>query len=243
MEEKLSSAFPLPPLFYQEYTTEAVQRLKDFEESNDSSKAIPEDLAVLKPPLPPDAGAKAEDAAVTYRNLGHIWSTKDELPKLSAIGMRELFSQSQIDESENGMSNRVVELKKLTKSLLIKYLELLGVMGISPERFPEIVEEIRIILINMHHLLNEYHPHQARESLIIMMEEQLERKQVEIRESKAACERMESLLRSLDEYCSATEEGDVTMEDYDSSSAEVQSTDMASQKYHDAQIWKAISAI
>ncbi|KAK9432417.1 MED7 protein-domain-containing protein [Lipomyces doorenjongii] len=196
----LSSAFPPPPAFYKAYTTEATTALAN---ALASGEPLPQDLACLSPPSPPDAGAGPDDQPATYRSLGHRWSTRDILPTLTALGIPELLSNASSDETGADPSYRVSELKQLTKSLLIKYLELVGVMGISPEQFPDGVEDIRIILINMHHLLNEYRPHQARESLIIMMEEQLERKHAQIEKTKRACEHMESVLSSLDTMMSA----------------------------------------
>ncbi|KAK9240677.1 MED7 protein-domain-containing protein [Lipomyces kononenkoae] len=196
----LASAFPPPPSFYKAYTTDTTKALTN---ALVSGELLPHDLAGLLPPPPPDAGRGPDDPPATYRNLGHKWSTKDILPTLAELGIPELFSNASSDEAGADPSYRVSELKQLTKSLLIKYLELVGVMGISPEQFPERVEEIRIILINMHHLLNEYRPHQARESLIIMMEEQLERKTAQIAKAQNACENMQSVLFSLDAMTSA----------------------------------------
>ncbi|KAF9977045.1 Mediator of RNA polymerase II transcription subunit 7 [Actinomortierella ambigua] len=49
----------------------------------------------------------------------------------------------------------------------------------KPWPYAEKVEQIRLIFINMHHILNEYRPHQAKETLRLMMQEQLERKRRE----------------------------------------------------------------
>ena len=59
--------------------------------------------------------------------------------------------------------DRTVELRNLTKSALMNYLELVGIMGVDPAGWTEKVEDLRIIFINMHHLLNEYRPHQVTE--------------------------------------------------------------------------------
>ena len=60
--------------------------------------------------------------------------------------------------------DRTDELKNLAKSVLLNYLELVGIMGVDPAGWQTKVEELRIIFINMHHLLNEYRPHQVRPS-------------------------------------------------------------------------------
>ncbi|KAG0344101.1 Mediator of RNA polymerase II transcription subunit 7, partial [Podila minutissima] len=48
-----------------------------------------------------------------------------------------------------------------------------------PWPFAAKVDQIRLIFINMHHILNEYRPHQARETMRLMMQEQLDKKKRE----------------------------------------------------------------
>lgn len=72
-------------------------------------------------------------------------------------------------------SDRALELKRLVKSLLLNFLELTGVLASSPAHAEAKIDDIRTLLINVHHALNEYRPHQARESAAEMMQEHLDR--------------------------------------------------------------------
>ncbi|KAK7207964.1 MED7 protein-domain-containing protein [Myxozyma melibiosi] len=181
-----------------------------------------------------------------YRSFGLTWNTNDALPPLAAAGIKELFTTS-ADASDPAY--RVSELSTLTRSLLIKYLELLGVMSTAPELFPPLVEDVRTILLNMHHLLNEYRPHQARESLILMMEEQLDRKRAQTEATKLACDRMELLLSSLTAPSPTDENSDTTAPDplkdhqIDSAALAVHSeSPAASARRADLRIWAALSS-
>jgi mediator of RNA polymerase II transcription subunit 7 len=61
----------------------------------------------------------------------------------------------------------------------------------------EKIEDLRTLFVNFHHLLNEYRPHQARESLVLMMQEQLERSRAETRGILEMKGRVEGLLEGL----------------------------------------------
>jgi mediator of RNA polymerase II transcription subunit 7 len=86
---------------------------------------------------------------------------------------------------------------KISKSLLLNFLEFVGILSVAPEQFEPKLEDLRNLFINAHHLLNLYRPHQARESLILMMEEQLDRTREEIREMDRAKDRIEQLLQQV----------------------------------------------
>lgn len=66
------------------------------------------------------------------------------------------------------------ELKKLNMSILVNFLDLLGILIKSPGSIKreEKLEDIKLLFVHMHHLINEYRPHQARETLRVMMEVQ-----------------------------------------------------------------------
>jgi mediator of RNA polymerase II transcription subunit 7 len=93
--------------------------------------------------------------------------------------------------------NHAYYLLKISKSLLLNFLEFVGVLSVAPEAFEAKLEDLRNLFINAHHLLNLYRPHQARESLILMMEEQLESTRNQIQEMDDVKNRVERLLEQL----------------------------------------------
>jgi mediator of RNA polymerase II transcription subunit 7 len=68
---------------------------------------------------------------------------------------------------------------------------------VSPEQFESKVEDLRNLFINAHHLLNLYRPHQARESLIMMMEEQLNHSREEMNQMDKVKAEVEAVLEQL----------------------------------------------
>lgn len=73
-----------------------------------------------------------------------------------------------------GRFDRIKELKKLNHSIVINFLELLDILIKSPSspKREEKLEDLNLLFINIHHLINELRPHQARETLRVMMERQ-----------------------------------------------------------------------
>jgi len=74
----------------------------------------------------------------------------------------------------HGRFDRIKELKKLNHSIVVNFLELLDILIKSPSspKREEKLEDLNLLFINMHHLINELRPHQARETLRVMMERQ-----------------------------------------------------------------------
>ncbi|CAD5224833.1 unnamed protein product [Bursaphelenchus okinawaensis] len=66
------------------------------------------------------------------------------------------------------------ELKKLNFSVVAAFLDLLDILIKNPQHADrkEKIETIRTLFINMHHLINEHRPVQARETLVEMMKKQ-----------------------------------------------------------------------
>lgn len=68
---------------------------------------------------------------------------------------------------------------------------------INNKQVEDKISDIRDLFINFHHLINEYRPHQARESLIAMMQAQLDRTRAETDAIRDAKEKVERVLEGL----------------------------------------------
>lgn len=193
--ENLSTTVPFPPFYYKFFTDENLakvrQRKKEHEASNSTEELKLEyPLNLLVPPEPPSEGK--------YSSYGSLWSVEEELVNLEDAGIPIIYDQGKQNEkdqntnsisSETTASNisdgtKIYQLKKLKNSLLIQFLQLLACLSTDPAKFTQYTTNIRNLLINMHHLLNEYRPHQSREMLITLMKEEIERKNQEIKKIK-----------------------------------------------------------
>ncbi|KAI8872324.1 hypothetical protein GQ42DRAFT_76976 [Ramicandelaber brevisporus] len=142
----------------------------DNSEQSDNASAS---LRFLQPPKLP--------SGEQYSMFGQGWSLSSELPTLESMGIKQLFSPS----GEN--IDRQSELRKLNRSLVFLFLELLEDMSTNSASFQNGIERIRIILINMHHLINESRRQQALETLDLLLSNQ----QIHVKESISDVEKAE----------------------------------------------------
>ncbi|KAF8457678.1 MED7 protein-domain-containing protein [Terfezia claveryi] len=173
----VSSAFPSPPPFFKHFTPENLSALKHHKKLGTPTDELPPELQYLIPPPPPEN---------SYRCFGDSWTIPDVLPTLPELGITQLYSDPPTTTTATATTatatttpppsnTRALSLLRLSKSLLLSYLELISTLSLNPTMSAEKLTDLRTIMINMHHLINEYRPHQARETLILMMEEQVER--------------------------------------------------------------------
>uniref|UniRef100_A0A6B2LHL6 Mediator of RNA polymerase II transcription subunit 7 n=1 Tax=Arcella intermedia TaxID=1963864 RepID=A0A6B2LHL6_9EUKA len=86
------------------------------------------------------------------------------------------------------------ELKKLNLSLLFNFLELVENIK-YPDQCEDIIKnKITPIFKNMHHLLNLYRPHQTRQVVIALLEQQIERRKTFLKSIETRLERSEKTL-------------------------------------------------
>ncbi|KAI1648991.1 MED7-domain-containing protein [Daldinia loculata] len=207
MEEEdqvlVSSTWPPPPPFWRDFTPENLTRINELRKQeaekeglDDVSKVrlqgLPRELRNLQPPPEPTDGV--------WRVFGDTYKLKDELPRLEDTDVKPLFPNPEERDQDGKHFDRALILKRLAKSLLLNFLELTGLLAINPEAAEEKTQDMRHLFLNFHHLINEYRPHQARESLISMMQAQLDRTRAEtnaIRDAKDKAERIMEGLGSL----------------------------------------------
>ncbi|KAF7721811.1 Mediator of RNA polymerase II transcription subunit 7 [Apophysomyces ossiformis] len=179
------SAWPEPPAYYKRYTAENVEKLREAKKTG----IYPDDL-VVAPPLPPDHLRSLEPPSPPtdqYQVFDQTWEVHDHLRTLTEQGVPQFFPSGPID--------RIQELKKLNRVLIVQFLDLLNVLVHEPEAFGQRIERISYIFINMHHILNEYRPHQARETLRLLMENQLTRKRQQAAELRRKSAEMMAALK------------------------------------------------
>jgi len=151
------SSLPLPPTQY----------IKIFTDENVSRGIVPgppppllnEGYTMFGTSFPPMNAGGSED--------GNI------IQSLESQGIRRLYSSKDVDRKK--------ELRKLNHSILVNFLDLLDVLIACPDspKREEKIEDLNLLFIHMHHFINEFRPHQARETLRVMLHVQ-KRKRLQV---------------------------------------------------------------
>ena len=98
--------------------------------------------------------------------FGMTYQAEDQIIQpLESQGWRRLYPQNYDHKRE---------LRKLNHSVLFNFLELLDILIIAPDSMKrnEKLDDLSLLFIHMFHLINEYRPNQARETLRVMLERQ-----------------------------------------------------------------------
>ncbi|THX13154.1 mediator of RNA polymerase II transcription subunit 7 [Aureobasidium pullulans] len=194
----LSAAFPTPPPYYKHFTKQNVTKVRQIrkEAATNSDQvdvgSLPADLRYLIPPEPPADGR--------YKSFGaqHDGARADEgsqlaqpAQSLAQAGIQELFP------ADAAHLDPTPHLQTLTRAVLLNFLELVGTLSVNPTQGPEKVEHLQTLFYNLHDLINRYRPHQARESLIMTMEDQLDKIKAQVKSVNSAKDRMEQVLSDI----------------------------------------------
>ncbi|KAK0629314.1 MED7 protein-domain-containing protein [Bombardia bombarda] len=199
-EGKTNAAMmPDPPPFWKSFTPDNLARFdtlkQEFADQHgadiDTIVRIPdisEDLVYLQPP--------AEPIDSKYRLFDEPQTLAEELQTLEAGGIDRLGPLEETDKDGKHI-DRAFELKRLAKSMLLNFLELMGIMSNDPAQGQEKVADLKTLLLNFHHVLNEYRPHQAREQLIQLMQDQLDAKRAETAAIRGVVDKAKRALEGL----------------------------------------------
>ncbi|KAJ8906238.1 hypothetical protein NDN08_002732 [Rhodosorus marinus] len=135
--------------------------------------------------VPPKAPARG----VTYSMFGDVYTTEDKLPNLEESGRKVLYDPNE---------KRTVELRKLNKMLLNKFLRLVQSLCSDPntEAYRTEVEDIENLLINMHHLANTLRTDQAHQNVKRQIEKQTELRSKALADLDKAFDQARGVLRS-----------------------------------------------
>lgn len=132
LETELSSTFPPPPQHYKLFTEENMLAFKEkrYDAIRDTIHTSVYDKTNTDGYY--QCFHERWKVYIKNRSIGVLKYLKIqyELPSLADFGIQQLF------KTDNGplcAQERINELKKMLRSLLLNFLELTGIMGIAPE--------------------------------------------------------------------------------------------------------------
>lgn len=178
----MAAPFPTPPPFWKHFTKQNVARAKQLRDDETADK----ELQYLIPPEPPSDGK--------FTSFGQAIDLNPPPATLESAGITQLYP-AHPDVSLNPQPHLI----SLARSLLTTFLSLTGTLSQNPELYEETVTDLQTIIYNMHHLINLYRPHQARESLILLMEARVEKMKAEIQAIDESKEKVNKLLQGMQE--------------------------------------------
>lgn len=181
--------------------------------------ALPAELRYLIPPPPPSdnesfhvfgEAAKSSSTNNFTQTMEFVSKTLGEQFVLSHWTYTQLYpsttaaSSSSTDPASTSNSteaniDRQQYLNRFNRSIIIEYISLLGIVALNPtsEHKDKKLKHILTLVCNMHALINEYRPHQARETLIRIMEDQVRRKKAEVQGVKEMRRKVEGVLEGF----------------------------------------------
>lgn len=182
----ISAAFPAPPPFYKSFMSQNLERLQERLESSSQPTSPAAQLTTAPNPavlsLPPELRNLIPPSAPTegkYRSFG----TLHEVPSTPA--------------SEDQQTPTPARLLSLTHKILLSFLSLTNALATNPAAYGPIWDELHELFLEVNKVINGYRPHQARETLILMLEEQLERVRGETKAVGEAVGRAKEVVETL----------------------------------------------
>ncbi|KAK4549561.1 hypothetical protein LTR36_006558 [Oleoguttula mirabilis] len=206
-QPRMAAPFPAPPPFYKHFTKHNATQLRQLRKEagipshhdqdatiNTSPEprdldtlSLPAELRYLLPPVPPTNHQ--------FKAFGILHDLNAPTPALAdpALQIEQLYPSH-----PSVRLNPQSHLISLARSQLTTYLALVGAMSQDAEQWPLYTGDLETITFNMHDLINQYRPHQARETLILGMEERVAQMRGEIGRIGEARGKVQQLLEGLE---------------------------------------------
>lgn len=177
------SSFPSPPAFYKLFFASPTTTTPSSDDPLDRFR---------QPPLPPD------EHSPSYSMFGNQYTVDDEILSLETQGRKRLYPE----HTDSSAKEASKELLRLNKALLFNFLELLNTLLTGPQDgnnnlANQKVTDIEEIAVNIHHLINCYRPHQARQVLIEMLRDQINRRNQTVYETEKQFQVIEERLNQV----------------------------------------------
>ncbi|KAJ5079698.1 mediator of RNA polymerase ii transcription subunit 7 [Anaeramoeba ignava] len=109
----------------------------------------------------------------SFSIFGEQFSTRFSIPQFEDLKNRS-ENAKQLFEDLKG--NEINELKKLNHSLLFLFYELVDLLLKNPDLFSSKIQAIENVLVNFHYIIDTIRLHQAREMIIDISKDQIERR-------------------------------------------------------------------
>ncbi|TKA80289.1 hypothetical protein B0A55_03029 [Friedmanniomyces simplex] len=208
----MKAPFPTPPPFYKHFTKDNLTLLRRLRKeagiSTDRSHtddgphpdldilSLPPELRYLIPPPPP--------TELTMHTFGFPRSLAAPPPTLTDLpGITRLYPSH-----PSVLLNPQAHLISLARTQLTTFLTLIGNLSQNPaEGWEDETKDIEEVTLNMLDLVNRYRPHQARETLILAMEERVRRMRGEVEEIRRLKGRVGEVMAGLQDAGSNGDEG------------------------------------
>ncbi|EMC99619.1 hypothetical protein BAUCODRAFT_343204 [Baudoinia panamericana UAMH 10762] len=198
-QERMQAPFPQPPPFYKHFTPDNLAHLRKLRKEAGVSThqpdlstqdqphhdidifSLPTELRYLIPPPPPPTTSD-------FLAFGLSRSLSAPSQTLAELNIESLLPPG-------AELNPGPHLISLARSHLATFLLLVGNLSQNPaEGWEATTKDLEVLVANMHEAINRYRPHQARETLIGMMEERVERMREEVERVREAKSKVRELL-------------------------------------------------
>ncbi|TIB99811.1 hypothetical protein E3Q18_01413 [Wallemia mellicola] len=213
---EVGSTFPAPPSQYKYFSQDNLDLLEGlptdipatkeaFVEWYNKTKDEDIDVDLRTTLVKPRVDWILEDGY--YSAYGELWPLKESLPSLKESGVEQLYP-----DDLPVYSDKKPVLHSLLRTILMTHFDITRELTAAPpplnadplSRVRDKIEHIRLTGINMHHIINELRPMQAKETLNYLQQQQQDKRKTKIEEIKAKHEEIRQNIATLQQASAQT---------------------------------------